>query len=105
MYAGPAAEIAPTFGPLPPVRQSTGPITGDPVIPSPTTGNSSLLMKASFFGHPGRYGSEPTLGPPGSPWGAIAYRRVFANSSCPVAAIAESDAVFRLPMLVPPSVL
>ena len=94
MYPGPAPGITPTFVPWPPNGQSTGPITGEPVMPSPTTGSSSVKIRPTFFGQPGRYGLGPlTVGPPGSPSGSIANSRLLPKSSWPVCASSASEAV------------
>ncbi len=63
-------------------------------------------MNASFFGQPGRYGlGPPRLGRRARPPASIANRRVLANSSWPLAASADRDAVLRLPRFTPPSAL
>ena len=72
----PASGITPTFGPLPPLdpqSMAAGPITGEPVMPSPTTGSSSASMRPIFSGQWARKGlGPPSCGPPGSPPGLIA---------------------------------
>ena len=51
-------------------------------MPSPTTGSSSVKIRPTFFGQPGRYGLGPlTVGPPGSPSGSIANTRLLPMSS------------------------
>src|SRR3954469_18666784 len=77
-------------------------MTGEPVIPSPTTGSSSVLARPIFTGQPGR----KALPPEAVPVGLIAYRRLLPNDSAPVADSATSDAVFGPPALIggsPPS--
>src|SRR3954453_9732696 len=98
--------MTPTLRPAPPLGQSTGPMTGAPVMPSPTTGSSSVLMRPIFTGQPATNGLAPRSGPSGSPCGLIAYRRLLPNDRAPVAESATSDAVFGPPALIggsPPS--
>src|SRR3982074_1362627 len=75
--------MTPPLGPPPPLEPQSiaaGPITGDPVIPSPTTGSSSALMRPIQTGQCARNGLGPArFGPPGSPPGLIAYSRPFAS--------------------------
>src|SRR6187431_1331794 len=51
--------MAPTFLPDPPEGQVAGPMIGEPVMPSPTTGSSSAKMKATFLGQPLTNGLGP----------------------------------------------
>ena len=53
MYAGPASEATPIFSPLPPLGQVSGATTGDPLIPSPTSGSRPASRIPIFTGQPG----------------------------------------------------
>src|SRR3954454_3863257 len=82
----------------------TGPTTGLPVTPSPTTGRSSANTSATFTGQPVTNASVPTLaGPLGSPVGLIANTLELTRSSCPDWASSDSDPVLNEPALKPPS--
>src|SRR2546429_8770296 len=78
----PASGITPTLRPGPPLEQliAFGPTTGEPVMPSPTTGSSSALISPTLNGQPETNGLGPLVdGPPGAPVGLIAYRRPLAT--------------------------
>jgi hypothetical protein len=79
----PAAGIVPTFGPgEPPPSQLTNPMTGAPVMPSPTSGSTSAWRIPTRNGQPSRYGDSPSSRPSGgSPVGLIAKSRPLASES------------------------
>src|SRR5437660_12365021 len=84
--------------PDPPFGQVNGATTGDPLIPSPTSGSSPRSMIPTFFGHPGRkaLGKRP-------PVPLITYTRPLAKPSTPVVPTAVSDAALAGPALIDPS--
>src|SRR5829696_7857350 len=94
----PASGITPTLEPVPPEGHSTGPMTGAPVMPSPTTGSSSVKILPTLNGQPGRNGLPSVLP---SLW--IAYTRLLPYDSAPVDSSAATDAVFAGDTLIPPS--
>ena len=105
----PAPGITPTLRPVPPLEQLIvfGPTTGEPVMPSPTTGSSSALISPTLNGQPETNGLGPLVdGPPGSPVGLIAYRRLLARLSglAPLGSWPSTPIVgSKLPALRPPS--
>src|SRR5947209_20291358 len=106
MYAGPASGVTPIFGPCPPLGQLTGPTTGEPLIPSPTSGSSPASMIPIFTGQPDLYAVEWQVPPEQlmlPPVALIAYTRLLANENCPVAPRAPRLAEVKLPALIPPS--
>src|ERR1700751_4978430 len=106
MYAGPASGVTPIFSPLPPEGQVRGATTGEPLIPSPTSGNSPASMIPIFTGHPCSNASELHLPPEqviSPPVGLIAYTRPFANDKRRVAPSRPSEVEVRLPALIGPS--
>src|SRR5947209_3009774 len=106
MYAGPASGATPILSPLPPDGQLSGAITGDPLMPSPTSGSSPASMIPIFAGHPESNALEWQVPPEQlivPPLDLIAYRRPLANERTPVAPTAPSDVEVRLPAFMPPS--
>ena len=88
----------PTFGPVPPLGTVTGPITGEPVMPSPTTGSSSVKMNRASSAS-----RQDGLGPPSGRRRRLALRldreqALLPSSSWPVcASSASSEPCSRLP--------
>ena len=52
MYAGPASGVTPIFRPVPPLGQISGAATGEPLMPSPTSGRSPSSSSPTFTGQP-----------------------------------------------------
>src|SRR5258708_17770548 len=63
MYPGPASGVTPPFGPCPPSGQLSGATTGEPLIPSPTSGSRPALIRPIFAGQPGRIAAEVHCAP------------------------------------------
>src|SRR3954465_12223936 len=104
MYAGPASGITPTFDPSPPLGHETGPITGPPVMPSPTTGSRSRWICPTFFGHPAAYGGGGGAGGPGSPVAGSTYTRLLAKlSGLPGTLLSAATEAAVSPAFNPPS--
>src|SRR5258708_2189622 len=119
MYPGPASGVTPTFGPCPPSGQLNGATTGEPLIPSPTSGSRPALIRPIFAGQPGRIAAEgraAALRAPPEPGrrrlaargcsehpppAFIAYTRPLANSSRLPSP--RSDAVLVLELFSDPS--
>src|SRR5882757_8546672 len=95
--------MTPTLTPAPPLGQVRLASTGLPLIPSPTSGNSSASSRPIFTGQPGRNGEPLAL-----PVLLTAYTRPLAglSSASPVTlATAVPLAVLRYEPLKPPSSL
>src|SRR5947209_174508 len=103
MYAGPASGATPILSPVPPDGQLRGAITGDPLMPSPTSGSSPASMIPIFAGQPASNAldwhapPEQLIVPPPA---LIAYSLPFANDRTPVAPTAPSEVEVRLPALM-----
>src|ERR1700752_3490368 len=106
MYPGPASGVTPIFSPSPPSGQVTGATTGDPLMPSPTSGSSPASMRPIFTGQPSRNATEehfaaahfkpPVAHVPGSeeqPLALMAYTRLLPNSSSPLSPSTPSEVV------------
>src|SRR5437763_11052979 len=106
MYAGPPSGVTPIFGPDPPEGHASGATTGEPLIPSPTSGSRPRSRIPTFFGQPLSNAVE-WQAPPEQlilpPVDLIAYTRPLAKPSTPVWPISPSDAEVRLPAFMPPS--
>src|SRR5205085_10267821 len=104
--AGPGSGATRIFTPPPPDGHVRGATTGEPLIPSPTSGSSPASMIPIFTGQPGSNALE--WHPPSAhvivpPVDLIAYTRPLANERMPVAPSAPSDVEVRLPAFIPPS--
>src|SRR5579859_8055874 len=58
MYPGPASGVTPILTPWPPSGQVIGAATGEPLMPSPTSGSSPASMIPIFAGQPLRKAEE-----------------------------------------------
>src|SRR6202035_2798245 len=116
MYPGPASGVRPIFMLWPPSGQVIGAATGEPLMPSPTSGSSPASMMPIFAGQPLRKAEEvqwapaqaipPVAQEEGSeeqPLALIAYTRPLAKLRMPALPIRPSEAVVVLAALISPS--
>src|ERR1700694_4281445 len=116
MYPGPASGVTPIFIPSPPSGHVTGATTGEPLMPSPTSGSRPALMIPIFAGQPARNAVEvhfelsqwkPPVahedGSPEQPLALIAYTRPLAKCRTPVLPSSPSEAAVVLAEFISPS--